>query len=79
MANVRITPQKTAKNNIANKIFGIGTLNERANNVPPMGVKNKGVKQAIPQIPNFSHIFTAKRLRLENNFGFVFRYLPIHT
>jgi hypothetical protein len=74
MAKVRITPQKTAKTNIANRIFGIGTLKERANKVPPMGVKNKGVKHAIPQMPNFSHIFTAKRLLFENNFGFVLRY-----
>ena len=73
MANVRIIPQNTAKTNIENKIFGIGTLKERANNVPPMGVKNKGVKHAIPQIPNFSHILTAKRVLFENNFGLVLR------
>ncbi len=59
-------------------IFAIGTLNESANNVPPIGVKNKGVKQAIPQIPNFCHIFTANRLLLENNLGFVLRYLAIN-
>lgn len=73
MAKVKTTPQNTAKTNIANKIFGMGTLKESANRVPPMGVKNKGVKHAMPQIPNFSHIFTAKRLLFENNFGFVFR------
>ncbi len=74
MAKVRITPQKTAKTNIENKIFGIGTLKERANNVPPIGVNNKGVKHAMPQIPNLCQIFTAKRVLFENNFGFVLRY-----
>ena len=72
MANVKTIPQNTAKTNIESKIFGIGTLKESANNVPPIGVKNKGVKHAMPQTPNFSHIFTAKRLLFENNFGLVF-------
>lgn len=74
MANVKIIPQSTAKTNIENKIFGIGTLKESASNVPPIGVKSKGVKHAMPQIPNLRQIFTAKRLLFENNFGFVFRY-----
>ena len=73
MAKVKTTPQNTAKTNIENKIFGMGTLKERANKVPPMGVNKRGVKHAIPQIPNFSHIFTAKRVLFENNLGFVFR------
>ena len=73
MAKVNTIPQNTAKTNIENKIFGIGTLKERANNVPPMGVKNKGVKHAMPQIPNFNHIFTAKRVLFENSLGLVFR------
>ena len=42
-----------------------------------MGVKNKGVKHAIPQMPNLIQILTANRLLFENNFGFVFRYLLI--
>ena len=58
-------------------IFRIGTLKESANNVPPMGVKSKGVKHAMPQMPNLCHIFTAKRLLFENNLGFVFRYFAI--
>ena len=77
MTNVKIIPQNTEKTNIENMIFGIGTLNESANNVPPMGVKSKGVKHAIPQTPNLFHIFTAKRLLFENNLGFVFLYFLI--
>ena len=73
MAKVKITPQKIAKTIIEKRIFGIGTLKESANNVPPMGVKNKGVKQAMPQIPNFNQILTAKRVLFEKSFGFVFR------
>ena len=42
-----------------------------------MGVKSKGVKHAMPQIPNLCHIFTAKRLLFENNLGFFFRYFAI--
>lgn len=66
-----------AKTSIENIILGMGTLKESANKVPPIGVKNKGVKQAIPQMPNLSHILTANRLLFENNFGFVFRYFLI--
>lgn len=78
-AKVKITPQNIAKTNIENKILGIGTLKESANKVPPIGVKNKGVKHAIPQMPNLSQILTAKRLLFENNFGFCFRYFLIKT
>ena len=67
-------PQNTAKINIEKIILGMGTLKERAINVPPMGVKSKGVKKAIPQIPNFIHILTAKRERLENKVIFLVLY-----
>lgn len=77
MANVKIIPQNTAKTNIENIIFGIGTLKESANNVPPMGVKSNGVKHAMPQMPNLCHILTAKRLLFENSLGSVFRYFFI--
>ena len=77
MANVKIIPQNTAKTNIEKSIFGMGTLKERANKVPPMGVKNKGVKHAMPQIPNLCHIFTANRVLFEKSLGFVFRYFLI--
>jgi hypothetical protein len=76
-ANVKIIPQNTAKTNIENRIFGIGTLKESANNVPPMGVKNNGVKHAIPQMPNLCQILTAKRVLFENSLGFVLRYFLI--
>ncbi len=55
----------------------MGTLKESANNVPPIGVKIKGVKKAIPQMPNLSHILTANRVLFENNFGSVFLYFLI--
>ena len=74
---LKITPQNNAKTNIEKIILGIGTLNERAIKVPPMGVKIKGVKKAMPQIPNFSHIFMANRERLENSDTFLVRYFAI--
>jgi hypothetical protein len=68
-----------AKSNIDAKILGIETLKDRAIKVPPTGVKNKGVKQAIPQMPNFFHIFTAKRVRRENNLGVDLRCFAINV
>lgn len=65
-------PQKTAKNNIDVIIEILLALKLNANNVPPTGVKNRGVRQAIPIIPIFFHNRTAKRVRLENNLGFPF-------
>ena len=59
-------------------ILGMGTLKERAIKVPPMGVKSSGVKKAIPHIPNFTHIFTANRERLENSITFLVRYFAIN-
>jgi hypothetical protein len=76
-AKVRITPQNTAKTNIEKRIFGIGTLKESANNVPPIGVKKRGVKQAMPQMPNLCQILMAKRVLFENSLGFVLRYFLI--
>lgn len=67
-----IIPQKTAKKSIEATIVSLLTLKLKASNVPPMGVKNKGVRQAIPQIPIFFHKRTANRVRLENNLGFSF-------
>jgi hypothetical protein len=63
---------------IKNKILGNGTLNERDNKLPPIGVKIKGVKAAIPLMPNFFQIPTAYRALFENTTGFVFLKLETH-
>ena len=62
---------------IKNKMRAVGTLNESASKLPPIGVNIRGVKAAIPLIPNRCQISTAYRMRLEKIFGFVVRYLAI--
>lgn len=58
-------------------ILALGTLKESANNVPPTGVKSSGVKNAMPQMPNFIHIFTANLERFENKVTFLVLYFAI--
>jgi hypothetical protein len=55
------------------KIRGKGTLNDKAKKLPPMGVKIKGVKAAMPLMPNFCQIWTAYRTLLEKSKGLVLR------
>lgn len=70
-------PQNTAKTLIVTRILSTDTRKDSANNVPPIGVKNKGVKHDIPQIPTFFHNFTANLVRRENSFAGVFLYFCI--
>ena len=56
-------------------IEGEGYFNKEASY--PIGVKNKGVKHDIPQIPTFFHNFTANLVRRENSFAGVFLYFCI--
>lgn len=41
--------------------------------VPPIGVKNIGVRAATPGAPNFCHVLTTLLLLLENFFGVIFK------
>lgn len=66
-----------AKMPIVTNILSTDTLNDKANKVPPIGVKNKGVKHDIPQIPTLLHNFTANLVRRENSFAGVFLYFCI--
>jgi len=63
---------------IKKKILDKGTLNDKDNKLPPIGVNIKGVRAAIPLMPNFCQILTANRARLEKTKGLDFRKLPIH-
>ena len=70
MLKPKTNAQKRALINIENKIFFFATPNDVSTTVPPIGVKISGVKNAIPQTPNFFHTLMVFLVRLENFFDF---------
>ena len=77
-AKVRTAPQISAEHSIQKSKVRLGTLNDTASSVPPMGIKIGGVSRAMPLMPNRRQIRTARRVLLVKSLGLVLRNRPIN-